>query len=334
MRYSYTLCVVALLGLCLSGTAQSQEPQQASPAATLSVQPATQFPCSASADRKLKTFYGLWNPKPQPELGLIVHFGNPGFDCGGEPLEITVPNKQPVTLSPGAWPPGCAATTTIVPAPTDNSISNILTIIGGAGGHFTALAKRPLPQLTNKVLTIAVQCQGPEGKQTQSIKVTYQNPPRIVVSAGFLVSPGVKSYGIKATNTGVGTGGVSTVQNPITVTGDPTAQVVPFSFVNLYLSGTRQLNLSSQVGVGINPNLSTAKVEFFAAPLALAWRDFYFAPGVHFGQHEVLIGGFTVGDVVPSGFKPPTHFGIRGSFGFSISYNLKPQSKPSASSGT
>jgi hypothetical protein len=206
----------------------------------------------------------------------------------------------------------------------------LLTIIGGAGGHFDAVAKRALPKLTNKVLTITVQCTATEGKQSQSIKITYQNPPRIAVSAGFLASPGVRSNGIKMTNTSVGTNGVATVQNSIAITGDPTAQVVPFSFVNLYLAGTRTLNLSTQVGVGINPNLSTAKIEFFTAPIAVAWKDFYFAPGVHFGQHEVLTGGFAVGDIVPSGFKPPIKWGIRGNFGFSVSYNLKPLVKPSS----
>lgn len=329
----FILCVSAPL-ICFFAcqTTHAQERQVPPPeqSAALATPAAIDFPCSASPDRKLKNFYSFWRWKDQtPPLKVTVKFDKPGFGCVGEPLEITVPNDQKVSLVPGTWPTGCFSTTSIAPAPTDSAIPNIVSIIGGIHGA-AAVTAQPLPTLKNKVLTVNVECDvSQQLKQTQIIKITYQNPPRIAVSGGFLVSPGVKSYGIKTTDTGVGANGLANVQNAIAVTNNPTAQVVPFSLVNLYLAGSRTLNLSSQVGVGVNPNLSSAKIEFFAAPVALAFKDFYFAPGIHFGQHEVLTGGFAVGDVVPSGFKPPIKWGIRGSFGFSISYNLKPLVKPS-----
>jgi hypothetical protein len=65
-------------------------------------------------------------------------------------------------------------------------------------------------------------------------------------------------------------------------------------------------------------------------PVALSWKDIYFAPGVHFGQHEVLSGEFAVGDIVNGLSKAPTIWGRRGHFGFSLSYNIKPLVKSAA----
>jgi hypothetical protein len=79
-----------------------------------------------------------------------------------------------------------------------------------------------------------------------------------------------------------------------------------------------------QFGVGLNPNLSSTKLEFFASPLALSWHDVYFSPGIHIGQHENLANAFAVGDIVPNGSKVPTSFKYFSGFGFSISYNLHP----------
>jgi hypothetical protein len=152
-----------------------------------------------------------------------------------------------------------------------------------------------------------------------------------VVSAGLVVSTqGVKSYGIKTIQTGVGSNGVVTSQTSIAVTGSSSAQVIPFSFVNLYLYGSRKLNISTQFGLGVNPNLSSPRIEFFAAPLAIGWHDFYFSPDVHIGQHEVLTGGFSVGEITSGLSKAPITWGYRGGFGFSLSYNLKPLVKSSA----
>jgi hypothetical protein len=309
----------------------------------------TPFPCFAKETHPPKTFSGFWNPRPvnkseAKRVTVLIGFDHPDskfpFDCVGEPLQVTVPNGQIVNLAQENWMAGCTPTLTINPAVSDSSVSDLLTLIakvGAFGYDGGTLTYHELPPLKNKILNISVICNIPAAggvparKLTQTATITYQNPPRVTVSAGLLVSTeGVKSYTILTTKTGVNSSGVSTSQTSIGVSGDSSAQVIPFGFVNLYLAGSRKLNLSSQFGIGVNPNLSTVKVEFFAAPLVLAWHDFYFAPGIHFGQHEKLTGGFSVGDVVTGMSKPPIGWHYQTGFAFSLSYNLKPLIKSSA----
>jgi len=297
------------------------------------------FPCYAKAANLPKHFNGFWTPKPvndeDSRVKVTIGFGKPdakfSFECVGVPLEISVPNGQIVNLARENWPEDpklCTPNITITPAVGDNPIADILPIVAKIGGVGFLERKEdkgvPLPPLKNRVLTASVACTVDGRKLTQSVKITYQSPPRIVVSAGLIVSQGVKSYGIRTIQTGVGSNGVVTTQSSIAVTGSPSAQVIPFSFVNLYLSGSRKLNVSSHFGLGVNPNLSSPRVEFFVSPIALGWHDFYFSPGVHIGQHEVLTGGFSVGEITSGLSKAPTAWRYRGGFGFSLSYNLKP----------
>jgi hypothetical protein len=303
------------------------------------------FPCYARAVNKPKTFNGIWTPKPDnaenEQVTITIGFDKPDpdfpIDCVGEPLEITVPNQQIVNLVPANWSVGkCVPTLTITPAVADSPVPDLLALVAKAGivGLDAQSNYYALPPLKNKILTVAVVCTLSDSRKlTQSVKITYQNPPRIAVSAGLVVSTlGVRSFSIKTVQTGVGSNGVVTTQNSIAQHGPSLAEVVPFSFVNLYWSGSRKLNLSSQVGLGVDPNLSTPRVEFFVAPIAVAWHDFYFSPGIHFGQHEILTGGFSVGEVVTGLTKAPIAFRYHAGLGFSLSYNLKPLVKPSASS--
>jgi hypothetical protein len=303
------------------------------------------FPCYAKATNLPKNFNGLWTPKPvngeESRVRVTIGFTKPdrkfSFECVGEPLEITVPNGQIVNLVRENWPTdpkACTPTVTITPAVGDNAIADVLPILAKIGSLGFVKVKEdkgdPLPPLKNKNLTASVACTVDGRKLTQSVKITYQSPPRIVVSAGLVVSMrGVKSYGIKTTQTGVGSNGVVTAQTSIAVTGSSSAQVIPFSFVNLYWAGSRKLNISTQFGLGVNPNLSSPRIEFFAAPIAIGWHDFYFSPGIHIGQHEVLTGGFSVGETTSGLSKAPIIWGYRGGFGFSLSYNLKPLVKSS-----
>lgn len=255
-----------------------------------------------------------------------------GLDCVGEPLELTVPNGQKVILTTSYENLCSSASTTVsVTRPTsDSPVPDILALIakGGtflgyeASGNIYALS----PQ-KNKILSIDATCKiSADRKSTQNVKITYQNPPRVAVSAGFLLgTTGIQSYGIKTVQNGVGTGGVVNTQNSIAVTGAPSVQFIPFSFVNLYVAGSRTLSLGPQMGIGVNPNLSTAKVEFFASPISVGWHDFYFSSGFHIGQHEKLIGGFAVGDLTPTSLnKAPIGWTYYTGLGFSFSYNLKP----------
>jgi len=301
------------------------------------------FPCYARAVNKPKTFNGFWTPKPVNDINkqvtITIGFDTPKpefpFDCVGEPLEVTVPNQQTVNLVPANWAVGkCIPTLTLTPAVADSPVADVLAIAAKLGtvGLDTQSQYYSLPPLKNKVLAANVVCTLGDGhKLTQSVKITYQNPPRIAVSAGLVASTlGVKSYGIKTIQTGVGSGGVVTTQNSIGVTGPSSAQAIPFGFINLYWSGSRKLNLSTQIGVGVNPNLSSTRVEFFAAPVAISWHDFYFSPGVHIGQYERLTGGFAVGEIVTGLSRAPIIWGYHGGLGFSLSYNLKPLVKAAA----
>jgi hypothetical protein len=307
---------VAVLSGCLTRSAQAQPK------------------CGARiTDGKEHTFSGFWNPKPWEPLTISIIFdSNNVLGCADAPLEITVPNNQKVSIQPVNWDKSCKPTLSVANAPTDSSISDVMGLLTklGGGGHLALLQPTPyeLPPISNKVATFTVECAPKDGiKQTQTVKITYQNPPRMSVSTGILISSGVKSYGIKTTTTGVNSSGVTTTQSAVAVTGNPTVQVVPFGMANIYLMGSRKMNLSSQLGVGVNPNLSSAKIEFFVAPIAFSWKDIYFSPGLHIGQHEVLAGGFKVGDVVSGLSKPPVSWAYRPAFAFSISYSLKPLAK-------
>ncbi len=309
------------------------------------------FPCFAKVTNRPREFSGFWTPKPNNQdkewVSILIGFSDPDpkfpFDCVGEPLQITVPNGQVVDLARQNWTPSCTPTLSVTPAVADSLIAEALSLIVKVGPFAAVrggLTHYELPPLKNKVLNISVVCNIPAAgglparKLTQTATITYQNPPRVAVSAGLLAATdGVKSYTILTTKTGVNSSGTSTSQTSIGISGDSSAQVIPFGFINLYLAGSRKLNLSSQFGIGVNPNLSSAKIEYFLAPLAFAWHDFYIAPGIHFGQHEMLTGGFSVGDIVTGMSKPPIGWRYEKGLAFSLSYNLKPLAKAAAPSG-
>ena len=312
--------------------------------------PATQpeYPCYAGTVKSTlpRTFQGFWRRKPNGDKPVEVKLGfsdsaQVPLPCTGQPLEITVPNGQAVRFTTEYSPKVSSClppTATITPATSDLPIAEALGIIAKLGPFFVnpttgSTGKTyDLPPLKNKLLTLSATCDTsdkPALKLTQSVKITYQNPPRFSVSTGLVASSGVKSFGLKTTQTGVGSNGVVTTQTTVAVTGSPTAQVIPFSFFNLYLTGSRVLNLNAQLGLGVNPNLSSPKVEFFAAPIAVGWHDIYFAPGFHIGQHEKLTGGFATGEITTLS-KPPLGWSYYTGFGFSLSYNLKPLVKAGA----
>jgi hypothetical protein len=301
--------------------------------------PQHQLPCYADKSNLPRPFQGFWKWKPNADkkpVEVTIGFSDNStlrFPCTGEPLEITVPNGQSVQLHTkysAEVVPCLPPTVTITPVTSDLPIAEALGIITKIGPFLAP--KRPeelsydLPLLKNKLLTLTSTCETsdkPALKFVQTVKITYQNPPRFAISAGLVASPGVKSFGLNTIQTGVGGNGVVTTQTSLAVTGSPSAQVIPFSFFNLYLTGSRVLNLNAQLGLGVNPNLSSPRVEFFAAPISVGWHDIYFAPGFHIGQHEKLTGGFRTGEITTLS-KPPLGWSYYTGFGFSLSYNLKP----------
>lgn len=305
------------------------------------------FPCYADVNDNTRPHsfqgFGTWEAQPD-EAEITIHFdqqAQTNLPCTGETLDVTVPNGQLVKIVVSSDPAfgSCSTTASVASAPTEIPIAELLNII--SKGPFKSqenavprIDKPPfhLKPLKNKTVTITTSCGDTNTpKYAQTIRITYQNPPRLAVSAGILIAPGVQSFAIKTTQTGIGSGGVVMTQNSLASNSAPTVQFIPFSFANLYYAGSRTLNLNAQLGLGVNPNLSSARVEFFASPLALSWHDLYLSPGFHVGQHERLTGGFRPGELTPGSLsKPPIGWSYFTGFGFSISYNLKPLVKSSA----
>jgi len=286
-------------------------------------------------------FWGFWKPKPARDVTVMIGFRKPeigvsALDCVGETLELTVPNGQVVQLGTKYDNNECSTTATnlsITRATSDTTVPDFLSMVVKVG-VVPLDGSQPyiLAPQKNKIVSIDATCNIGNGrKSTQSIKITYQNPPRVAISAGFVLATGIKSYGFRTTKTGVGANGIVTTQNELAVTASPTAQFIPFSLVNLYVAGSRTLNVGPQMGIGVNPNLSSPRIEFFASPISVGWHDFYFSPGFHIGQHERLTGGFSVGELTPSSLnKVPIGWSYYTGLGFSFSYNLKPLVKGQA----
>lgn len=269
---------------------------------------------------------------------VVVTFRDTLTDCTGAPLELTVMNGQLVRMTISA-PKSfqCVTTQSRAPAPSTNSIADLLALIAKAGevGILStgpgSGQKPPTPAAIyldsgkNVTLTAATTCTDGTRVLGQSVKVTYQNPAPVAVSAGVLINTSnIRSYGIKTTQTGA-SGGTASTQNTVAVTGSSDVQFVPFSFVNIYWTGSRTASLNGQIGIGVNPNLSSPRVEFFAAPVALSWHDVFFSAGFHVGQHEDISGGFSLGENTLSSLsKLPIHWNYYTGLGLTISYNLKP----------
>ena len=75
-----------------------------------------------------------------------------------------------------------------------------------------------------------------------------------------------------------------------------------------------------QAGLGINPNGSKTEVEYFFGS-ALTSHGIYFAPGLHIARASYLGGGFSLGEVIPSGVTPPVNYRATYRFAFAISYS-------------
>jgi hypothetical protein len=296
-------------------------------------------PCPKSVPGKPNWFRGFWVPRPSGKLAVHVDVTASDIDCTGLPTEITVPNRQVVTLDI-TYPTEYTCTTTLSESATtsSNTAADLIAAFAKAGViPFIAFAPstsvknekkftRDLPPLSSEVMTAAVKCEDKSQSRTlvQNIKITYQNPPHISASVGLVIARGVPAYGVKTAVTGTNNG-VITTQSTVAVTSLPAAQVVPFTFANIYWAGSPDRHIDSQIGLGVNPNLSTPRIEFFASPLAFAWHDVYLSPGLHIGEHEQLANGFNLGDVLPNGVsKAPINWKFYVGFGFSLSYNLHP----------
>jgi hypothetical protein len=257
-------------------------------------------------------------------------------------VEATVPNGQQVGIQLlAAADAACTATPTFKSDPKPDYISTIVSFLKPAGylksENVTAaeIVKPPeqqrlsLPPAASGTMTIAIACkpkpdahpsQDSRAPQTRTVVVHYKDPPQFSASAGTLVSLyGKHVFGVSTSQTGINSSGVATTQNTITLT-TSNVQLVPIGFLNTYISGTNRLHLDLQAGLGINPNGSKTQVEYFFGP-ALTTHGIYFSPGLHIARASYLGGGFSLGEVIPSGVTPPVNYRATYRFAFAISYS-------------
>lgn len=337
VKLRQSLLIVLFGSVTSVATVNAQQPESSSPGAS---QNSTILACYADKKMISITEDGKTVKIPQ----VRVQFTSPNstlssFGCAGQQLELNVPNGQRVELITDYGDAKCASKFTnisVSKASTDSPIPDILSLAlkGGAFG-IEAPPMYEIPPQSNRIVQIDATCKlDGDRKYTQSIKITYQNPPRVIVTAGLVLAHGVESYGLNSSVTGSGAGGTVTTQNMVAVTGSPAQEVIPFGFANIYYFSSHKITLNAQLGVGANPNLSSAKPEVFASPVSIGWHNFYVSPGFHIGQHEDIGGGFALGDITPSGFsKLPLKWSLYTGFGVSFSYNVKPSSKGSSTAG-
>ncbi|MEK6337529.1 MAG: hypothetical protein AABM67_21625 [Acidobacteriota bacterium] len=166
--------------------------------------------------------------------------------------------------------------------------------------------KKVLPEDNNAKVSGTVTCTNFFTKQVSveaiPFTVTYQDLPRASVTIGVLFTTlNKRQIGTQALRTGTAADGTPTFRNTFAETDRSGSQLVPFSFFNVYLSGTRRMNLNLTGGIGINPNNGKNQAEFFAGG-ALGFKNVYVQIGGHIGRWQELGGGFGFGETVPANF--------------------------------
>ena len=274
------------------------------------------------------------------EVGLLRGLGTRGGMTSGElvlsdldmtteciagQLEATVPNGQRVKIQlltkPGDT---CTATPTFKSDPKPDYLSTLVSflqpLLKSAENVKPTKQRISLLPAANGAMTVPIVCKATPSPQTRTVVIHYKNPPRFSASAGTLVSLyGKHVFGFSTSQTGIGTNGVATTENTITLS-QSNVQLVPIGFLNTYISGTNRLHLDLQAGLGINPNGSKTAVEYFFGP-ALTMHGIYFAPGLYIARASYLGGGFSLGEVIPSGVTPPVNYRATYRFAFAISYS-------------
>jgi hypothetical protein len=180
----------------------------------------------------------------------------------------------------------------------------------------------------NAKVTGSVTCTNSFTKQVSveavPFTITYQDIPRFSVSAGVLFSLlNKRQIQVQPARTGTAADGTPTFRLEFTETDTADNQVVPFSFFNYYLTGTRKLNLNASAGVGLNPNNGSNQVEYFFGG-ALGIKNLFLQFGGHVGRWQELDGGFNLGEPVPDKFPSSVPIKRRYSVrpGFGLSYKL------------
>lgn len=126
--------------------------------------------------------------------------------------------------------------------------------------------------------------------------VTFQNAPRVTLSAGVMVSLLPKQHAdivqVATTRSGADVDSIDEVQQT-----SSRPQLVPMSYVHIRLASlaTRKRLVTFALAEGLGLNLSNKEPEFFSG-LSVAFGGFYVSGGFHIGHEERPGGGFSVGD--------------------------------------
>lgn len=254
-------------------------------------------------------------------------------DCLPPQKELTVPNGQDVkvTLATYAFD-GCAAIPTFTSDPKVDYASVFAAFLPklGLAGIIKPTSVRQtidVPAFYNGATTLTISCaRSPElgtdlpVQLPRTVVLHYKNPPLFSGSAGVLISTlGKRTFGSAVVQSGQ-VNGIATIQNFVSITSSSKTQLIPFGFINTYVSGSERLHLDLQVGAGLNPNGSKNQVEYFFGP-ALTSHGIYISGGVHAGRAEYLRNRFSLGEAIPSGLTVPTASYTTYHFAIAISYS-------------
>jgi hypothetical protein len=159
---------------------------------------------------------------------------------------------------------------------------------------------RTLTADQNARVTGTVSCADARTKKTTlepvAWTVTFQNAPRLTLSAGVMVSLLPKEHAdivqIATSRTGTAVDSIDEVQQT-----SSRPQLVPMSYLHVRLGSvvTRNRLITFGVAEGVGLNVSNKEPEFFSG-VSVAFGSFYVSGGFHVGHGERPGGGFNVGD--------------------------------------
>lgn len=160
---------------------------------------------------------------------------------------------------------------------------------------------RTLTADRNARLTGAVSCADVRTRKTTlepvAWTVTFQDTPRVTLSAGVMVSLLPKEeadiVNVATDRSGADVDAVHEVQQT-----SSRPQLVPMSYLHIRLGSgfaTRNRLVTFSLAEGIGLNLNNKEPEFFSG-VSVAFGSFYVSGGFHIGHREQPGGGFSVGD--------------------------------------
>ncbi len=156
--------------------------------------------------------------------------------------------------------------------------------------------------------------------------VTFQNTPRLSLTAGLIVSTVPRnSVGLEHVEDSPNDPKV-TFHNEI-LDHQSSPQVVPFSFFNIRIFNpwrwkNRIMTFNATPGVGLNPNNGGTSAEFFLG-LSFGFGNFFLAGGAHIGHELKPANGFNLHDKPDDDLKAvPLHTPWTPGIAVAVSYRI------------